>query len=69
MIYRGRKIIDTKHSIDRYIERYPNLSKNSILKESINSDYITTVDFGATKVFIENGSIYDYGIGIYFSVE
>ncbi len=156
-MYRGRKIIDTKHSIDRYLDRYPNLSKNTIIavvtkaidkildtyndeettygiwskstgiciiidwrkenynsdgmnhavlvslppkknsfndfhttkpndirimvekriqenisldriKESSISDYIIEVDSGANKVFIEEGSIYDYGIGIYFSV-
>ena len=157
-MYRGRKIIDTKHSIDRYLDRYPNFSKNSIvtvvtkaidkildiyndeettygiwskstgicviinwrkesynsdgmnhailvslppkknnfndfhttkpddvrvmvekrikekisltkLKESINSNYIIEVDLVATKVFIEEGTIYDYGIGVYFEVQ
>lgn len=156
-MYRGRKIIDTKHSIDRYLDRYPILSKNSIitvvtkaidkildiyndeettygvwsrstgicviidwrkegynsdgmnhailvslppkknsfndfhtvkpndvkimvekriqenisskkLKESINSDFLVEINLGANKVFIEDGSIYDYGIGIYFDV-
>jgi hypothetical protein len=29
--YRGRKIIDTKHSIERFTDRYPNINKPTVI--------------------------------------